>query len=187
MKQYEFKGTGAPLLDTLGRRNRKIAPTECPICQNTFIPKQAAHKTCSRKCGYALRGNKPQLSRMKDESWWTNQKGYIEGRLRTEDGVIRVKQHRYFMEQHLGRKLLPTEDVHHINGIKTDNRIENLEVLSHSEHARIPSNKPSKRGYKCKISESERQRRSESMKRARLIGLQNKALNISSNPTTKEV
>lgn len=64
-------------------------------------------------------------------------------RCKTSYGYIKILidksyilEHRYIMEQSLGRKLFSYEHVHHINGKKQDNRLENLVVLTSSEHAK---------------------------------------------------
>ena len=48
-----------------------------------------------------------------------------------------VAEHRLVAEKSIGRMLLDSEDVHHINLIKTDNRPENLLVLTKSEHGKL--------------------------------------------------
>lgn len=64
-------------------------------------------------------------------TWRTNSKGYVVSQSPTGE----LRQHRWVMERHLGRKLLPHENVHHKNGVRDDNRIENLELWSTSQPA----------------------------------------------------
>lgn len=49
---------------------------------------------------------------------------------------VPIYEHRHVMELHLGRKLLPDEIVHHKDRDRRNNNINNLELTTHSQHAK---------------------------------------------------
>ena len=77
--------------------------------------------------------NAPLHAQLKQRRAAVNAHGYV--RTTHPDGG-RILEHRYVMEKHLGRKLLQDEMIHHRNGIKTDNRLENLELTTRANHLR---------------------------------------------------
>ncbi len=155
------------MTDTWGRRNRKHPDKPCEHCGEAFRPQRATSKYCSRPCMWANNGKhnrRPDGS----ESWWPNPDGYIEGRVWIDGRPVYYRQHRYLMEQHLGRALAADEDVHHVNGFPSDNRVENLVVLKHGEHSRLTNGEREyARGYKLNLTTAERQRRAERMREMR--------------------
>jgi hypothetical protein len=93
---------------------------KCPACSKSFYscPSRLHVKHCSRRCAFG--------ERQPDSS------GYLRSWDRRN-----TREHRVVVEKHLGRRLRRDEHVHHLNGVKTDNRLENLVVLTASEHSKL--------------------------------------------------
>jgi transcription elongation factor len=68
--------------------------------------------------------------------------------VKTKDGR-RIAEHRYIMEQIIGRALKSNEVVHHINCSHDDNRKENLQLMTRAEHSRLHGKMPKNRTKKA--------------------------------------
>lgn len=122
---------GDPLYKGRVGKPRSTPERNCEKCGKSFYrsPSQGT-RFCSRECSFGMwrgvkRGSKPL-----DGRWRKERKGYIASTI----GRKRIWQHRYIVEQAIGRPLEKHEIIHHINGIKHDNRIENLHITNLKEH-----------------------------------------------------
>ena len=100
---------------------------------------------CSRFCASSATVREQDVSHLRPFEFPKGQvpHNYI-GRVRHSAGYVVVTgqgerhlEHRAVMAAHLKRELRPSEIVHHLNGDKTDNRPDNLEVMSQSDHTRL--------------------------------------------------
>lgn len=100
----------------------------CSVCQSEFETYTARPKKyCSNPCrhkGKAIVAG----STFTEAGGIIGESGYV--RITPPEGGSRVYEHRYVMEQFIGRALLDHENVHHKDGNRSNNDLSNLEIWS---------------------------------------------------------
>lgn len=99
----------------------------CKNCGKEFEAKTKNRIFCSVSCVYEYKRNKPRVATLGNDGyktvWFSDGSG--------------MKEHRYIMEQILGRKLDRDEIVHHKDGNRANNNIDNLVLMTRGEHSKL--------------------------------------------------
>jgi hypothetical protein len=124
------KKAGKSLTEPIREYTKKKQPKLCSVrgCDRKFYSRTFCRYHYDRARGGQFDPQSTKSGEWGD--WYTNRQGYRERRRVHHGKLERVLEHRYVMSQMLGRLLYPKENVHHINGVRDDNRPSNLELWS---------------------------------------------------------
>jgi hypothetical protein len=138
-----------------------VIKKNCLVCNKEFETypchiKAGKGKYCSKKCSMSETNKKLTLSgrqtRFKKGASPHNKKGFSFQKSRLNGKVYKliykpehpfatkkgyVREHRLVIEENIGRILLESEVVHHIDGNSLNNSLENLQLMTFTEHCRL--------------------------------------------------
>ena len=127
-------------------QGRHALSRNCQRCGGEYVlsPSQYGHRAargyCSKHCEGDARIARPLDRQHNGRCARLDRHGYVliyEPAHPKAIGGGWIFEHRHVVEQRIGRQLRSDEQVHHLNGDKSDNRSKNLEVLTPRAHARI--------------------------------------------------
>lgn len=141
-REIDCKGCGK----VFAARGSQVRNGNRPYCSQSCSSKNMVRRPETyEKIRKAKESNTQAYDFGENHHSWKGGRVVRQGYIYINIGVnIYKAEHRYVMESHIGRELLPAEIVHHINHIKNDNRIENLEIMTRAQH--IEHHKPHDKG-----------------------------------------